>query len=112
MKLSFPLPPTLNHTYGQRGKIRFMYKEARDWMDNAIWKFKYYKGVKPKAVTIIYFLKFRRDIDSSLKLILDAMQKAQVVENDNDIVEMHIFKKRDHEDPRLEIEFYPEVEIN
>lgn len=89
-----------------------MYPEARDWMDEAIMRLKFYKGVKPTAVTITYYLKFRRDIDSSLKLILDSMQKAKVIENDNDIIEMHVYKKRDHENPRLEIEFFYPVDIN
>ena len=112
MIVELPLPTTTNHTYGQRGKIRFMYKEAREWKNLATMKFRYYKGVKPTAVTIRFYLKFRRDLDGSLKLILDSMQDAQVFENDNDVLEMHLYKIRDRDNPRVEVEFYPQVEIN
>jgi len=47
--------------------------------------------------------KRKRDIDGAIKIILDAMEGI-VYNNDNQIVEMHVTKSYDKENPRTEIE--------
>lgn len=105
MNSIFTLPPTTNHTYGQVGHRRFMYQEAKDWMAEAVLKLKKYKGENPTEVNIIYHLKRERDIDGSVKLILDAMTKAGVVVDDKYILTLHLYKRFDKENPRLELYF-------
>ena len=35
MKIVLPTCPSDNHLYGMRGKTRFMYKEGKEWKENA-----------------------------------------------------------------------------
>jgi len=100
---SLILPPTTNHTYGQRGHRRFMYKEAKDWLELATFLLKSHKGENPTSVTITYYLKRERDVDGSQKIVLDALTHAGVVEDDKYIMELHLYKKFDKQNPRLEI---------
>ena len=106
MKITFPLPPTDNHTYGQRGKCRFMYKEAVDWKINA--------GRIAKSAKIIYtedpvvfgeihfYLKRDRDIQGSLKLLFDALEGVYY-KNDKQIIEFGpVYKYKSRNDPRVE----------
>lgn len=108
MKIVLPLPPSDNHTYGQRGKIRFMYKEAKDWKEDA-YKLakKQYKGElmagDVKVGEIVFYLKHWRDIQGSLKLIFDVLEGI-VYDNDKQVVEFgKVFRKSDKEKPRVEI---------
>ena len=100
------MPPTDNHTYGQRGKCRFMYKEAVDWKINA--------GEIARKAKIIYtedpvnfgeihfYLKYWRDIQGSLKLFFDALEKIYY-KNDNQIIQFGpVYKHKDKENPRME----------
>lgn len=100
-----PLPPTTNHTYGQRGRRRFMYAEAKQWLRDAVIVLKANKGENPISVTIIYYLKRERDVDGSQKIILDSLTRAGVVKDDKYITELHLYKKFDKQNPRLEIEW-------
>jgi len=108
MKVILPLPVTTNHTYGMCGKIRYMTAEAKSWKEMAIYKLKRYKGVNPSVIKITYYLKFNRDVDGSHKLILDAMQErgggAGVMKDDSSIIELHLYKYKDKENPRVELE--------
>lgn len=115
MKVILPLPVTTNHAYGTHGKIRYMTAEAKAWKEMAIYKFKGYKGVNPTEIKITYFLKFNRDVDGSHKLILDAMQErgggAGVMKDDNTIVHLDLYKFKAKDNPRVEVDFYPQVSI-
>lgn len=51
------------------------------------------------------YLKYDRDIDSSLKGVFDALE-GFVYENDKQIVDVHILKIRDKAHPRLEAELF------
>ena len=106
IKISLPLPPTDNHAYGQRGGRRFMYKEAKDW------KIKAGKSVKKAKVLyteepiifgeIHFYLKYQRDIQGSLKLFFDALEKIYY-KNDNQIIEFGpVYKHKEKHNPRME----------
>lgn len=57
---------------------------------------------KPVSLTLHCFYKtYLRDIDSSLKVILDALEP--IYENDRNIEELHVYKKIDKENPRIEV---------
>lgn len=68
------------------------------------------QGLKPSIkdieVSLILFLKDKRikDIDGSVKLILDSLQGV-LYENDNQIIKLTIEKKYDAKNPRAEVEF-------
>lgn len=116
MKVILPLPVTTNHAYGTHGKIKYMTAEAKSWKEEAIYKFKGYKGVNPSVIKITYYLKFNRDVDGSHKLILDAMQErgggAGVMKDDTSIVELHLYKFKAKDNPRVEVDFYAGVVIS
>ncbi len=91
-----------------------MYKEGKDWKELAQWEIKrQYKGKiqtgDVKIGEITFYLKHWRDIQGSLKLIFDAMEGI-VYENDRQVVRFGpVIKKKDKENPRVEIiEFYQE----
>ena len=85
-----------------------MFKEAKDWKENAKLLLKsQYKGKIQKGDVIIgeirFYLKHWRDIQGSLKLIFDAMEGI-VYENDRQVVEFgKVIKKQDKNNPRVEI---------
>ena len=60
MKIVLPTCPSDNHLYGMRGKTRFMYKEGKEWKENAqmIAKSKWKKKptTKPLTMTINFYL--------------------------------------------------------
>ena len=105
MKLVFSLPPTTNATYRHKGHFVYMTKEARAWREQATWLLKPYRGAKPTELDITYYLKRERDVDGSSKLIIDCLEHAGVVDNDRDILDVHLHKRWDMKQPRLELEF-------
>lgn len=50
----------------------------------------------------IYFANQRPDLDGSLKVILDCLQKCNAIKNDNKCVKIHIGKFLDKKNPRIE----------
>lgn len=112
MKIVLPLCPTTNHTYGHTGHRVFMYQEAKDWQEEAIWKLKGCKGVNPTEVSVTYFLARERDVEGSHKLLFDALTKAGVVKDDKYILDVHLHKRWDKSNPRMEVDFYPASMIN
>lgn len=104
-KETLPLSPTTNHTYGHTGHRVFMYQEAKDWQESVVWKLKKYKGENPTEVSITYYLARERDVEGSHKLFFDAMTKAQVVVDDKFILDVHLHKRFDKHDPRMEVEW-------
>jgi Holliday junction resolvase RusA-like endonuclease len=110
--LIFDLPPTDNHLYGQKGKIRFMYSEAKDWKEIAQIQAKQLWKNKPLITNLTgeikFYLKRDRDVMGSCKLIFDSFQKI-LYENDNQFNEIKLYKKVDKKNPRVEIFIYEEI---
>jgi Holliday junction resolvase RusA-like endonuclease len=53
----------------------------------------------------VYYPSNRADLDNSLKIILDCLQKVTgTIKNDNKCMEIHFFRAVDKEYPRIEIE--------
>lgn len=101
MKLILPLPPTTNHIYGftSRGGFARSYitakgKEFFVKAEEAIKKQnKKRKPIdKECEVWIELYLSRDRDIDGSVKPILDALQKCNVVVNDSLFYGLHVIK--------------------
>ena len=58
--------------------------------------------------TIDVFYDSRRpDLDNSLKVVLDCLQKAKAIKNDNKCIEINAYKHLDKENPRVEFSIEP-----
>jgi len=105
-KIELLLPMTLsdNHLFGQKGRVRFMYKDGKDWKDNAqLYAKTIYKGeiIEGKLRADIYmYVKRDRDLHGSLKLLYDSFQGI-VYSDDKQFVEEHLYKLVDKENPRI-----------
>lgn len=115
MKISLPLPPSINRTYGvSRTGDHAMYKRkpVKDWEFTAGWEIKrQYPGFKtllgPVKIGIHWFYEYDRDIDAGFKVLLDLFEKQYIVKNDRQFREvMYIKIDKDRENPRVEIELY------
>ncbi len=109
MKITLPMPPSLNHTY-QFTKIGRYYKvpQAIQWELEAGMMLLSSKPRKPLLGVLFcqidMFLARDRDIDSSLKLVLDTLAKLGFYENDKQIEMLVVKKYKDEKEPRLEIQ--------
>jgi Holliday junction resolvase RusA-like endonuclease len=54
----------------------------------------------------VYYPSRRADLDNSLKIILDCLQKAGAIKNDNKCVEIIAHRQLDKENPRIEFNLY------
>ena len=58
----------------------------------------------PVTLTVTWFRKIRRgDLDNRLKVLLDALNGVLYVDDDQ-VVEIHAFRKDDRLNPRVEVE--------
>ena len=60
-----------------------------------------------KFVVDVYYDSRRPDLDNSLKVVLDCLQKAEVIKNDNKCLEIVAKKHLDKIDPRVEFIITP-----
>ncbi len=115
MKFILPLPPTLNATYKTRLGQHGLYKsaEAKAWQQEVEWKVKQKKPLLGSiAVEINMYLNRDRDIDSSLKLVLDTMADCGVYKNDSQVEILTVIKYKGKEyKPYLGIEVHEMREI-
>lgn len=102
------MPPSINATY-KRGKNSF-YKsqEAKDAQEAMAWEARIQYRGKPLTGSLrlkiaFYWTSSRRDVDSSVKAVCDALQGI-IYENDNQIYDLHLSKTVDRAAPRIEIE--------
>jgi crossover junction endodeoxyribonuclease RusA len=117
MIFTFSLPPTTNSAYANRRTGgRILTEEARAWKEEAGWVVKssghrFDLSAKYQLFISLYVNR-DRDIDGSLKLLLDAMSGI-VYEDDAQVVylEVHKFLKHPGEEPRVEVEI-TEVAVN
>ena len=101
------LPIGINHAYIHKctsnGRLmKFPSKQAKEWREEIGWAFKQPKPLKGNfGVEIIVEMhdKRRRDIDSGVKFILDALNKI-VWEDDDQVIETHLYKSRGHKNPK------------
>ncbi|CAN5648223.1 hypothetical protein BH23CHL2_BH23CHL2_23250 [soil metagenome] len=121
VRLTLPLPPSVNNQYATVGKRRVLSREARrfrrsvaaivrdgfsagrihqGWIDTA-------RG-EPLACDITFYFTtpYRRDLDGGLKIALDALLDALDLD-DRYVVSITLTKQIDPLEPRAEIELAP-----
>jgi Holliday junction resolvase RusA-like endonuclease len=96
LKIELPLPPTLNHAYrstSSREGRPYPYKTstAKAWQRDAWVVIQNAKKQQPMItgpckVSVELHVTYKRDIDSSFKLLFDVLQTARVYKNDGLIV--------------------------
>ena len=60
-----------------------------------------------KFVIDVYYDSRRPDLDNSLKVVLDCLQKVKVIKNDNKCIEIQAKKHLDKLNPRIEFSIIP-----
>lgn len=107
MKVILPLPETTNTAYKFAGRHMYKTDKAKVWEKEAYYILKKLRQkmiIKPVSLQIGLYLKRDRDIDGSLKPILDCLQLAGIIKNDSQIELLSVAKLVSKENPRVEIE--------
>lgn len=107
LKIILPYPPSVNHYLRHAGHSVYRTKEANDYREIVEWIL-HDMEVDPlqgalKVSIIIYRPRKAGDIDGILKVSLDAMNKL-AYEDDKQIIELHVYRRDDKHNPRLEVE--------
>ena len=98
ISLTLPFPPSVNHYWGQSGKRRFIGKKGVQFREDVM-EAMYISGVDALEGRLCVHVnlyppdKRKRDIDNSMKSLLDACEHAKCYENDSQIDELHIIRK-------------------
>lgn len=114
MKITLPLPPSINRTYGvNRTGVHPMFKRpiVKEWETEAGYailrqvKKSQIPFIGPVSIGIKWFYAINRDIDAGLKVLLDVFEKQNVVSNDRQFRRITgIDIAEDKENPRVEVE--------
>ncbi len=111
MRITLPVPPSLNRYYRTfRGRI-LMSAEGRTYKTLAA-GLALQQGAKPIAGPIrvsvwVYRPAKRGDIDNFSKCLLDSLAGGVCYENDAQIIELHLYRGDDKLRPRVEVEVSP-----
>lgn len=110
MILILDLPPTDNELYRISGRGMYMTKVGKQWKIDAGWRAKEAKVKYTEEPVVIgeihIYLKHDRDCPGGLKLLFDSLEGI-LYKNDSQIIQFGpVFKHKDRESPRMEIEIY------
>ncbi|KAB8139886.1 RusA family crossover junction endodeoxyribonuclease [Chloroflexia bacterium SDU3-3] len=118
LHVTLPLPPSVNNQYATVEGRRVLSKEARRYKTNVIRNLERARGQgqisdalceAAQRGYLALFIDFyfetpmRRDLDGGLKIAQDAICTALEV-NDNRVVDIHLVKRIDPANPRIEVE--------
>lgn len=78
-------------------------KVALEWEIRSQWRIEPHTGSVVVNLMLYFGDRRKRDIDSYLKVLLDSMNGI-VYNDDSQIVELHVYKKIDTIDPRVEVQ--------
>jgi Holliday junction resolvase RusA-like endonuclease len=102
LRFELPIPPALNHAYRaavSKGGRPYSYRPqvVKRWQRDAVWQILAARKSEPTMtgpvrVELELWLKRERDIDSSFKVLFDAMEQAQVFVNDRQITQLYAEK--------------------
>ncbi len=113
MIISLPYPPSANVYWRNFQGRTVVSQEARNYKAQAGWLAKS-QDVQLLDGDIAVTLKLYRpqkkgDIDNRIKVLLDALQGV-AFENDSQIVELHVFRYDDKNNPGVEVELWQVIE--
>ena len=118
VRFTLPLPPSINSQYTQVGRKRVLSKEHVQFKKqvlHAVHRLRVDGVITDDFIRALYagwvglFLDFyfesprRRDLDGGLKITQDALLDSLGV-NDNRVVDIHLVKRIDPANPRVEVE--------
>ena len=118
VQFTLPLPPSINQQYTQVGKKRVLSKEHAQFkkqVRHKVHRLRVDAVITDEFITALnagwvgLFLDFyfetplRRDLDGGLKITQDALLDTLGV-NDNRVVDVHLLKRMDPRNPRVEVE--------
>jgi crossover junction endodeoxyribonuclease RusA len=100
ISLQLPYPPSVNHYWGVSGKQRFLGKKGKEFRqavaEACLDARSSNDGWAPGSVLVALSgrpTSATRDVDNTLKPLLDAMEHAGVYENDCQIDELHVVRQ-------------------
>ena len=115
LAISLPLPPSINHQYATVRGRRILSKTSRNYkamISRLVMlharktpRFAQYPKLNPIVLTLhFYFLTLlKRDLDGGLKIVQDGICEALEI-NDNLVMEIHLYKHVDRQNPRVDCE--------
>lgn len=108
IEVIYGLVPSKSNCYRFAGKFMYKTKALKDYEESFISQCKFYKDQNIEGnlriEATVYYPNRKSDIDNSLKVLLDMMQKVNAFDNDNKVAEIEIFKRLDKLNPRVEFE--------
>jgi crossover junction endodeoxyribonuclease RusA len=98
LRFELPYPPSINHYYIHSASGVMLGAKGKSYRRDATFLLHKYRNIckdKRLAVTINVFPpdKRKRDIDNILKCLLDAMEHANVFDNDNQIDMLTVIRR-------------------
>jgi len=117
LALVLPLPPSINHQYATVQGRRVLSRTGREykalvaeaveqWLDSQplpeAGRVQFQRHYLSLSITFYFATALRRDLDGGLKIAQDALCEALGV-NDNLVVEIHLSKRVDRQQPRIEL---------
>jgi len=117
-RFTLPLPPSVNQQYVTVGNRRVLSKASRRYrraVERAVHRLRFDGTLPDELVDLLktgymgLFIDFyfetplRRDLDGGLKITMDAICDTLGV-NDNRVVDVHLVKRIDPLNPRIEVE--------
>lgn len=115
--LTLPVPPSVNHQYATVGGRRLLSAKGRAYKDLVGQQILVALAQSPHRGTLEHILRqaslslsihfffasaLRRDTDGGLKITQDALCEGLGL-NDNRVVEIHLYKFQDRDNPRMDI---------
>ena len=112
IKLTVPIPPSINHCYFYKGGKRIKTKQAREFEDEIAEimsgvDFKFPDKTKIVCDMTYYFPdNRRRDTHNTIKLLADSIERGGLYSDDRYVLPRVIDWYIDRDRPRVELEFY------
>lgn len=116
MKLTIPLPPSVN-SYHRSVTLRsgvakvLISRDGRAWKKRALQLAQMQRpermGGKVAVRLDVFFRDNRRDLDNCAKPTLDLLQAVGILENDRQVWDLRMTRGTDKGNPRIEIEVTP-----
>lgn len=106
-QIIYGTPPSKSNSYTPVGNRMFKKQNVKDYEKTFILQYRlHHKRIEGyfKLTMTVYFPSESHDLDGSLKVILDCLQKLGAVKNDKNNKELHIYKEIDEANPRIEFE--------